>query len=63
MLQVIFWIGGPTPVTGGSRRFHSQNGTGMLIALWIINGLLALAFLGAGGMKLLRGKTPWPRPV
>ncbi|WP_028131252.1 DoxX family protein [Serinicoccus marinus] len=28
----------------------------MLLALWIINGLLALAFLGAGGMKLLRGK-------
>lgn len=28
----------------------------MLIALWIINGLLALAFLGAGTMKLLRSK-------
>ena len=28
----------------------------MLLALWIINALLALAFLGAGGMKLLRGK-------
>ncbi|PYY37880.1 DoxX family protein [Curtobacterium sp. MCJR17_055] len=26
----------------------------MLIALWIINGLLALAFLGAGLMKLAR---------
>lgn len=28
----------------------------MLIALWIINGLLALSFLGAGGMKLFRSK-------
>ncbi|WP_448256125.1 DoxX family protein [Microbacterium aurum] len=28
----------------------------MLIALWIINGMLALAFLGSGGMKLLRPK-------
>ncbi len=28
----------------------------MLIALWIINGLLALAFLAAGSMKLLRPK-------
>lgn len=26
----------------------------MLIALWIINGLLALAFLAAGAMKLFR---------
>lgn len=30
----------------------------MLIALWIINGLLALAFLGAGVFKLVR-----PRPA
>jgi len=28
----------------------------MLIALWILNGLLALVFLGAGSMKLLRPK-------
>lgn len=28
----------------------------MLIALWIINGLLALAFLAAGSMKLFRPK-------
>ena len=28
----------------------------MLIALWILNGLLALAFLGAGLMKLARPK-------
>ena len=28
----------------------------MLIALWIINGLLALAFLVAGGGKLVRSK-------
>ncbi|WIB69952.1 DoxX family protein [Curtobacterium sp. MCBD17_026] len=38
----------------------------MLIALWIISGLLALAFLGAGVMKLVRprsalidGEMPW----
>lgn len=30
----------------------------MLIALWIVNGLLALAFIGAGAMKALR-----PRPA
>lgn len=35
----------------------------MLLALWIINGLLALAFLGAGGMSSCAAKTPWPRPV
>lgn len=29
----------------------------MLIALWIINALLAVAFLGAGAMKALRPKT------
>lgn len=29
----------------------------MIIALWIINILLAIAFLGAGGMKLARPKT------
>ncbi|WP_093182390.1 DoxX family protein [Sanguibacter gelidistatuariae] len=29
----------------------------MLIALWIINVLLAIAFLGAGGMKLARPKS------
>lgn len=29
----------------------------MLIALWIINGILALAFLAAGSMKLLRSKS------
>ena len=29
----------------------------MLIALWIVNGLLALAMLGAGGMKLATPKT------
>lgn len=28
----------------------------MLVALWIVNGLLALAFLGAGLMKLTRPK-------
>ncbi|GAB3597590.1 DoxX family protein [Microbacterium tumbae] len=28
----------------------------MLIALWIVNGLLALAMLGAGGMKLITPK-------
>lgn len=28
----------------------------MNIALWIVNGLLALAFLAAGGMKLARPK-------
>jgi uncharacterized membrane protein YphA (DoxX/SURF4 family) len=28
----------------------------MLIALWILNGLLALAFLAAGAMKLARPK-------
>ena len=28
----------------------------MLIALWIINGLLALAFLAVGSMKLFRSK-------
>ncbi|MDR6868833.1 hypothetical protein J2Y69_003459 [Microbacterium resistens] len=28
----------------------------MLIALWIVNALLALAMLGAGGMKLLTPK-------
>lgn len=28
----------------------------MLIALWILNGLLALAFIGAGLMKLARPK-------
>lgn len=28
----------------------------MLIALWIINGLLALAFLGAGAMKAFKSK-------
>lgn len=27
----------------------------MLITLWILNALLALAFLGAGSMKLFRG--------
>lgn len=41
-LQVIFWIGGLTPVTGGSRRFHSQNGTVKLIG--------ALEVLGAVGL-------------
>ncbi len=29
----------------------------MLIALWILNALLALAFLGAGSTKLFRSKT------
>lgn len=29
----------------------------MLIALWIVNSLLALAMLGAGGMKLATPKT------
>lgn len=29
----------------------------MLIALWIVNALLALAFLAAGGMKLARPKS------
>jgi uncharacterized membrane protein YphA (DoxX/SURF4 family) len=28
----------------------------MLVALWIVNVLLALAFLGSGGMKLARSK-------
>ncbi len=28
----------------------------MIIALWVVNGLLALAFLGAGSMKLLKSK-------
>lgn len=28
----------------------------MIIALWVVNGLLALAFLGAGTMKLLKSK-------
>ncbi|MGO1591722.1 MAG: DoxX family protein [Ancrocorticia sp.] len=28
----------------------------MLIALWIVNVLLALAFLGAGSLKIIRGK-------
>ena len=28
----------------------------MDIVLWIISGLLALAFLGAGGMKLMRSR-------
>ena len=35
----------------------------MQIALWIINGFLALAFLGTGGLKLARPKEalglPW----
>ncbi|SIR97688.1 DoxX family protein [Microbacterium sp. RURRCA19A] len=29
----------------------------MIIALWILNGLLALAFLGAGLMKITRPRT------
>lgn len=29
----------------------------MLIALWILNGLLALAFIGAGSMKVIRPRT------
>ncbi|MEV4669089.1 DoxX family protein [Microbacterium sp. LWO12-1.2] len=29
----------------------------MLIALWIVNGLLALAMLGGGGMKLVTPKS------
>ena len=29
----------------------------MTIALWILNGLLALAFIGAGAMKLARPKS------
>lgn len=37
-LQVIFWIGGLTPVTGGSRRFHSQNGTVKLIGALDVPG-------------------------
>lgn len=44
-LQVIFWIGGLTPITGGSRRFHSQNGTVKLIG--------ALEVLGAVGLTPL----------
>lgn len=28
----------------------------MTIALWVVNGLLALAFLGAGSMKLLKSR-------
>lgn len=31
----------------------------MLIALWIINILLALAFLAAGGMKAMKGSDPF----
>ncbi|MFB7893045.1 DoxX family protein [Microbacterium sp. NPDC056044] len=29
----------------------------MIIALWILNGLLALAFIGAGAMKVARPKS------
>lgn len=29
----------------------------MIIALWILNGLLALAFIAAGGMKVARPKS------
>lgn len=29
----------------------------MIIALWILNGLLALAFIAAGAMKVLRPKS------
>lgn len=50
MLQVIFWIGGPTPVMGGSRRFHSQNGTGTVIG--------ALEVLGAIVTHIRREEPP-----